>query len=304
MVTSALLNAELMRRLFPDRTIRRLLAAVQSKRYKTPKYAVKYYLRDADDKVLLETQNRACFGDLGNYLKNRPATRYLTYCPHQAVEEDGSVPVPLAHCIRWAEIGQAIGLLPLKQTAKSLVTGEGIRIDLDAAEAIIPRIYMQLCWLRWIREGIGIVLHGTQLIDEAGCDPWAAIAYCHRDHVGYLDQSLYPFSTSIPGLGSHPANAGCDLGIVLQMHRLTHCPEEIDDRHLKTACINERSLMWGWQTGTTVPPRRFIVSNPEMMLSSEVYPVIASGSFKRAAELVEQLKRNGRNVTFEKTISS
>ncbi len=302
MAESTFLSDTLMQQLFPDRTARRLVKAVNTKMYRVPSYRTDYTLLDIDDKVVVKRTNRSCFADLGDDLARHAAEnpRYLTYCPTQ--ENDQEIPrhVSPEQCVRWARIGQEIGLLPPVhyQSAENMVTGAGLIIDLDSEAAIFPRIYMQLCWLRWIREGPGIVLHATGLIDEAGCDPWAAIAYCHRNHVGFLDQSLYPFSTSYP-LEPHPRSASRDLGLVLQMHQLTYSPEKIDARHFKTCATKGLDAEWNWQRKTTIPPKRFILTNPEMLLSSEVYPVIACGSFERAAELVDQLKRSSSNVAFE-----
>lgn len=298
MARSKVLSELQWRRLFPSRQQRELVEAIDHSKLKIPGYHADYALWSKSND-LLHRVSQACFGSLRDcvYAK-RSDVRYLTYIVKVPIKYDDQL--SLEQKLEWVRLGQVIGLLPTDQTPEKMLSGEGIKIDLEAPETLVARLYMQLCWIRWIRESPGVVYHSLRLVHELGCDPWAAVAYTHKHHTGYLDQTLLPYAGAYVE-GDNRKDCERDLAFVVQLHRLTHVPEQVDDRHFLTTVREGKAAFWQWHAKTIHPPKHFVLAHRAMLLSPEVYPVIARGNFDAAEKTVGYLKRGKSNVAFEFT---
>lgn len=285
-------KVRLMRELFPDRLVRGIVSEVDRAKYDRMHYRVSYKLLDKDRKVIANYPGNNCFAGLAGHVRkcidNVQFVRYRPEVHPETTEDDYR---------RWYKLGREIGLYGAEQDEDE-VFKQGITIDLKDEKTLVPRLYMQLCWMRWLREGPGIVKHTLKLVHEAGRDVWASVAYAHKHHCFYVDQSLFPFNASPYSVANHPSKADRNLALVLHIQRLCLTPEQTDKRHYLTQVKKKNDYHWKWQGWAIVPPVNWFLKRREMLLADDLFPVLVSGSFKQAEKLVNQIKRESNCVEF------
>lgn len=300
----------LLETLFPDPTVREVVRRVEATPTgRRPRLDTTYHVLDKNKTRVGGRFNSSCFAQLaGDISENRKKVRYLHYQPQynddlltSPGDERGNVVfVPVKNRVRWLEMGIEVGVIPYTYDPKTLIEG-GITIDLTSSHVGVASLYMLLVFFRWIRESPQMVNSVIDLVDNAGRDFWAAVAFCHYNKSFYLDQSLLPFQGCYTVSG-HPAGTERDLGLVLQLHRIASDPFSVDERIFlqEVDRCNKKDIpfYWNWQQETVRPPKRFQLGDRLMLLSSEVYPIIACGNFKRAEELVRELKEQSEYVKF------
>lgn len=292
-------NSELLTKLFPDPIVRSVVSRVNvSYGDAAPRYHTDYTLKSSKGIVLKDMTEQSCFGGLGwaySEAKKRRKKVYLHYTPiyTDIVSKDTSY--------RWIKLGQALGIFPTDRTTKNIIN-EGLRINLDDKSLGVAELYLKLGFFRWIREAPRLVNGVVDLVYNAGCDVWASAVFCHYYDITRLDHSLLPFASENIYSSSY-LRGSVDLGLVLKMHQLTRNPLSVDNRIFSDVCCTEVSTeggqFWQWQNWAVKPLKSFYLRDRAMLLSSEVYPIIASRNPGKVSSLVVRLKENSENVKFE-----
>ena len=194
-------------------------------------------------------------------------------------------------------MGQALRILPNNQEAEQIVT-KGVEFNLYDKETTATQVYLGLSYLRWMREAPMVVRHTLRLAYDGGRDFWAAAMFAHFCGCHFLDHSILPFK-GLFVVSGYDKRAFRDLGLVLRLYDVLCGPKEADSRSFKSFWSDRSEHRWDWQTKTLLPKKSFYLEDRMMLLSSEVYPVIAAGSLKKATEKVQELtKLKGSHVKF------
>lgn len=281
----------LLERLFPDTSVRNLVRKVNADKEKHSEVmSTDYSFLDKKKDVIFTSSGQPCFGSLWINWKANPEARYLSYLPKYSSK------VTRKNRLRWIELGHELGILPSEVDVNYLHTN-GLLIDIDDPELTMSGLYLKLTYMRWMREAASVVNNTILLVDGAGRDFWAAAMFSHMHGVSRLDHSLLPFSSGYPATGHHKA-IDRDLALVMKMHEVTVAPQLADKRVVKTT-VAGNAYKWNWQSQTVKPKSQMVLTNRLMLLSSELHPLIYSGSPKKAAEMIKTLKQRGSHVEFE-----
>jgi len=275
----------------PGESFRHYVARIDSTKFTARGYHADYKLLD-EEKRVLGNYSENCFGNLPRYLyslrdKN---PRYICYTVVEAAE------ITKQDMLAWAALGRKIGLLPSDQTPQEIIKEPGITLDLE--ETTVPRLYMQLCWVRWLREGPGIVKHSLQLVNGFGCDPWAAVAYTHKFHIRYLDQSLLPYGNY--RVSGTPVTAERDASYIIQLHWLMNnsSVSTCNESYKRVVLRSEGTVKWNWNTSRIIPKKRIVLRQREMLLSPLILPIISCSEFHNVEDAAAQLN-NDKDIEIE-----
>ena len=281
----------LLTSLFPDPAVRKVVCRVDSRSKgaaDSPDFNTRYSLLDKDRKVLYNTGAEACFGSFRLYLSRHKTTRFLRHKPTYTNDTTGW------ERLRWIELGVDVGLLPEDQKPKDIVD-EGLVIDLEGPKTSIGYLYMCLSYLRWLREAPRLVKNSIDLVDNAGRDLWAAVAYCHEKDIYQLEHSILPYSRGYSRMAGR--NNDRNLALVIRLHQAALDPLSVDKRLMSEN--KTKNWAWDWQTKSVLPPLSLCVTNRWMLLSSEVYPIILCGNYDKAKKMATEIKKRSNCVNFE-----
>lgn len=287
------MTADKLAELFPDPAVRKVVARVsKNNRSDAEEMENDYELLDKDLKRVSWQSGAACFGGLADMYAAKETCRYLRYSP------DCSDELYWESCLRWVELCQELGIISSKQTPTDILSA-GLQLDLHDPELYVGNLYIQLCLLRWLREAPVLVENVLDLVDNAGRDFWASVAYCHGYNVPNVDHSLLPYSGGIYSVVGWDKTAFRDFALVLRMHEATACPKTVDDRQAGEALNKGEDFAWNWQGASVRPPKKFVLKEREMLLSGELFPLLGSRSYEEAETLVKQFNQRKSVVQFE-----
>lgn len=287
----------LLKSLFPDTTVLNTIKRVMSN---TSSFAepmsTNYSFLDSDKSVTYTSVGQACFGGLRtgwiSKCKVDKKNKYLSYLPQYSLKCNAKLRT------RWIELGQELGILDESVTAKHIHTN-GILVDLKDPKLTIGELYLQLTFMRWLREAPYLVMNIVDLVDNAGRDFWASAQFCHSTNMGRVDHSLLPFSAGYAVGGNHK-DISRDLGLTMRMHKVTVLPRSTDKRTIvKTWNGTLAQGAWNWFSTTVKPEKNIIVKHPAMLLSSELHPLIYTGNVETAIKMLKTLKDRKSCVEFE-----
>lgn len=281
-----------LEKLFPDAAVRNIVRKVNADKSKhSENMSTDYSFLDKNKKVIFTSSGQPCFGSLWINWRGYSAARYLSYLPKYSTK------VPKESRLRWIQLGQELGILPDDVDAKHILTN-GLLVDMHDPTLTVAALYLRLTYLRWMREAATVVTNTLTLVDDAGRDFWAAAMFTHLNGVVRLDHSLLPFSVGYP-TGGHHNDINRDLALVIKMHEVTVAPHLSDDRIVKKLLDSGAQFRWDWQSKTIKPKGKMVLKNRLMLLSSELHPIIYSGSTKKATEMIQTLKKRESYVQFE-----
>ena len=288
-------NNTLLENLFPDTAVRNVVRRVDADKTRhTESMSTNYSFLNKKKDVIFTSSGQACFGSLWGNWRSFTKARYLSYLPQYSTKVDRKTR------LRWIELGQELDILPEDVDTKYLHTN-GLLIDIDDPDLTMGALYLKLTYMRWMREAASVVNNTVLLVDGAGRDFWASAAFSHFYGVARLDHSLLPFSSSYPVAGHHKT-IDRDLALIMKMHSVTVAPHLSDSRVVKDTIKPGNVCRWNWQTKTimpTVTPVKMVLKDRLMLLSSELHPLIYSGSPKKASEMIKTLRQRGSHVEFE-----
>ncbi len=281
----------LLENLFPDTAVRTLVRKVNADKTRhAENMSTDYSFFNKKKDVIFTSSGQACFGSLWTNWKAKTKARYLSYLPKYSPK------VSKRDRLRWIQLGQELDILPDDVDAKYLHTN-GLFIDIDDPKLTMGELYLKLTYMRWLREAATVVNNTLLLVDGAGRDFWAAAMFSHMHGVARLDHSLLPFSSGYP-TGGHHNDINRDLALVIKMHQVTVAPHLSDDRVVKTLLSKTGLPRWEWQAKTIKPKTQMVLKNRLMLLSSELHPLIYSGTATKAAEMIKTLKKRESHVQF------
>lgn len=261
-----------------------------------------FQLLDEDKKFLADSTNEnhkdkkdACFYYLPAKIKANSTTAYLRY----QLDPAGQSFTTRQEKINWLSLLKALELLPPTDSSIEQLIDQGIYIDLRPNNVTAGQLYLWLCLFRFLVEAPGVIKYVPRLVNEAGCDFWAALCYCHNLHGNFLDQTIIPYCKGYTvntshsklkyktlGFKSNPS----DLAIPLHLHLICHKLAEYDSRHYLTRCKIDGRCFWSWLEKTVIPPKAFLLKSSELILSKAALPVVLAESWEEAEKQFEQLK--------------
>jgi hypothetical protein len=251
-----------------------------------------YSFLDTKKNVVYSSGHQACFGQLfTNWRKHYKKSKYMSYLPGY------SKTCKKATRIRWIELGQEMDILDDDVSATHIHTN-GVVINMKDKDLTIGGLYLQLTFMRWLREAPVLVNNVLALVDEAGRDFWAAVQFCHATNVQRADHSLLPVRKGYSA-GGNGVNIERDLGLIMRMHKTTVTPHLTDKRTVVTATTKGTGFRWQWFTHTVKPEKNLILKHKLMLLSSELHPLIYTGSVKKAEAMVKTLQKRKSFVEFQ-----
>jgi hypothetical protein len=286
-------NNKLLTQLFPDTSVRNaVLKVLRNKSAHGEAMSTDYSFFDDKNKLIYASAHRPCFGSLYvDWRAHKVKSKYMSYLPKY------SQTCSKENRLRWIELGQEMDILDDSVSPQHIHTN-GILIDMKDENLTIGELYLKLTFMRWLREAPVLVNNIITLVDEAGRDFWAAACFCHGDNVSRVDHSLLPYKTGYP-VGGHRTDVERDLGLIMRMHKVATTPRLTDTRKVVTQVNSGTgSFHWQWHAKTVKPEKNLIVKDKLMLLSSELHPLIYSGSVTKAAEMIKTLKLRKSHVQF------
>lgn len=285
--------------LFPDRGVRKIIGEVDKARMGNSNYQqVSWDIIDADSKILASCSNAACFANLASTCgearpKKHTGLISMRYKPNAWMKNATTA-------VRWITLGQQLGVLTDPRPA-STIYKKGFEIVLEDKELTICKLYLALCFLRYLGEGKDYVENVLKLVDGAGCDFWAAGIFCHRNLVNNVGHSIFPFTGTY---GNANVKAGpCNLSLVIHMHHLPKTHKKLDPRNFWGTAIKggySGSDFWRFHKTAIIVKKNIILKDPLMLLSSEVYPIISSSidDIKSAIPMARELGKRSNKIVF------
>jgi hypothetical protein len=298
MQKSTAAEISLLEKLYPDIGVREIIRSVHEDRSKeTEAMSTSYSFLDSKKNVIFNSGHQACFGQLWTNWKMKSKARYLSYLPKYSTKGPNK-----AKRIRFIELGQEMGILPDDMEPKDIYTN-GVMIDILDPDLTLGKLYMQLTYLRWLREAPSLVGNILRLVDDAGRDFWAAAVFCHKYNCTRVDHSLLPFSAGYPS-GGHRNEVDRSLGLVMRMHKATVAPSLVDKRKVVKLLKDGKDMRWKWHAEVTKPEKHLLLKDRLMLLSSELHPLIYSGSVEKASEMIKTLEKRESHVKFDRQADS
>lgn len=280
--------------LFPDSNVRDVVKRVMANGSShSEAMSSSYSFLDTKKNVVWSSGHQACFSQLYTFWQREgKKAKYMSYLPKY------SPTCKKKDRIRWIELGQEMDILDDSVSATHIHTN-GVVIDMKNPELTIGELYIQLTYMRWLREAPVLVNNVIALVDEAGRDFWAAVQFCHNSNVSNVGHSILPFGRGGYGSGGNTAKVGRDLGLVMRMHKASSLPRVTDKRTVADALKQGTGFRWNWHTTTVKPEKNMVLKHKLMLLSSELHPLIYTGSVKKAASMIETLQKRKSVVEFE-----
>lgn len=294
-----------LEKLFPDKLTRETIRSLYNRKMdEVPAYSTSYTFHDSDWQLVKEANGHACFAQLGEYwgtlLKENKKPKYLRYRPQYDIGKGEAL------AKRWVELGFAIGLIEQSEINDSpyAVKQRGLQFDLEDNKLSFAKLYMSLCYLRWLRESPTLVQNVLDLVEKAGRDFWLSVVYCHAHWVYNTGHSILPFRCD--PYHSQANKQARDLGWGLQLYLLCEKASSVYSQSFSEALAPYESGKFKNISGAinfhekvVKPQNSFILKDRLMLLSSEVYPIVTCGSYDRAAVLAKQIEEQSKNVEFE-----
>lgn len=277
-----------------ENPLRQVLDNVNKFSIYEPSYAVTTRFLGADGSELAPWGTAACFASALSW-----ARKFAPQHPERlllAYKLPSPFKLPPETRRRWLELGCRTGYLPPHYWVDDLLATEEVTINFQNKELSEARAYATLSWVRWMRDNESFVRAVLQLVDEAGCDVDAAVAYS----AGFLLSSGHSF---IPWSGraryTNPYLQGRDSSANVFSVRLLR-------KARLSPHFGDTAALWGavergcWQVESRVftakPQLR--VHHHEALLLPELTPLYDAENDAEVFHLATCLQKKGPHALF------
>jgi len=292
-------KTQLIKNLFPDKRVRDVVTkVVKNDEAFAESMLTDYSLLNHKKEVVMSTSHQPCFGQLyGNFSGRSSLTDKSKRAVYLKYKTIYSSKCTKKIRYRWIELGQELGILDDELSIEHIYEN-GLLFDMTDKKLTLGELYFTLTFMRWLREAPILVNNVITLVDDAGRDFWAAVAFCHGTNVSRVDHSLLPFSRGY-AVGGNKNDIEKDLGLVMRLHEIAASPRASDKRTIQVHLKESKGFTWKWQSQVVKPKLNLVLEDRLMLLSSDVLPLIYTGNVKKSIKMSKELKRSKSYVKFK-----